>query len=286
MDREGVVWDVGDAPAALSGPHGSKGPRANWIPGTPWFEQPEFVEKDMIGIGSTLKVLYVTGGEPLFVPSFDRILDEYAARGHAQEMVLSVNTNLFHNEGRIARAMESLLRFKHCHLAPSIDGYGSVYEYIRYPARWDIVERNIRFIAGLREKHPNLSFGLTTVAQAYNCFNLVALFRFADGLSLECNPHVLIGPLQLRPHVLSPDLRSKAAAELRAYAGTPAEPGAQTSNRKHAARMAHYLEIIEESPELPEARRSFVRFTRELDASRKQSLERSVPELRTMTRFG
>src|SRR5262249_19711355 len=155
------------------------GKRPNWIDGTPWFEQPEFVQKDMLGAGSTLKMLYVTGGEPLFVPAFDQILDDYVARGLAQDMVISLNTNLFHNEGRIARAMESLLRFRHCHLAPSIDGHGAVYEYIRYPARWDIVERNLRFIARLQRERKNLSFVLTTVAQAYNCFNLVDLLRFA-----------------------------------------------------------------------------------------------------------
>jgi hypothetical protein len=238
----------------------------------------------MMGAGSTLKMLYVTGGEPFFVPAFDKILDDYVARGLAQDMVISLNTNLFHNERRIARAMESLLRFKFCHLAPSVDGYGAVYEYIRYPAKWDIVERNIRHIAGLQREHSNLYVMLTTVAQAYNVFNLVDLLRFADELPLECKPHVLDGPVQLRPHVLPRDMRLKAAERLSAYAGTPADPGPRTANRAHAARIAHYLEVCEEEDAVALAaqRRAFVAFTRDLDQSRKQSLERSIPELREM----
>lgn len=285
MDREHqTVW-----PGAEGGRSGLRSllqmqpkKRANWIDGTSWFEQPEFVEKDMMGAGSTLKVLYVTGGEPLFVPAFDRILDDYVARGLAQDMSISLNTNLFHNERRIARAMESLLRFKLCFMAPSIDGHGAVYEYIRYPAKWAVVERNIRFVVELSRQRSNLYVMLTTVAQAYNLFNLVDLLRFADDVAVECRPHMLDGPLQLRPHVLSPDLRARAMERLDAYAATPGNPGPQTANRAHAARIARYLEGCEETPDLPAMRRTFVAFTRDLDASRGQSLERSVPELAQM----
>ena len=285
-NREVSVWS--GATGGVAGPSLVKAPprRPGWVAGTAWFEQPEFVEKDMMGAGSTLKVLYVTGGEPFMVPAFDRILDDYVARGLAQNMTISLNSNLFHNERRIARAMESLLRFKHCHLAPSIDGYGEVYEYVRYPAKWAIVERNIRYIAGLRG-HSNLSFVLTTVAQAYNCFNLVDLFQFADELYLDCNPHVIEGPGQLRLEVLPAHLRSRAAERLHEYAASPAQPGSQTANRAHASRVARYLEHCEETADLPGLRKAFVAFTRDLDASRGQSLERSAPELREMlTLFG
>ena len=202
MDREAMR--VSEGPGVEGGVSGPSRRRANWIDDTSWFEQPEFVEKDMMGAGSTLKILYVTGGEPLFVPAFDRILDDYVSRGLAGNIAISLNTNLFHNERRIARAMESLLRFKACHLAPSIDGYGAVYEYIRYPAKWPVVERNIRYVVDLARERSNLYVMLTTVAQAYNLFNLVDLFHFADDLSVECKPHVLDGPPQLRPHVLPP----------------------------------------------------------------------------------
>ena len=279
-DREMKVWAGEGTEHSLH--QAAPKRRANWIEGTDWFEQPEFVEKDMMGAGSTIKMLYVTGGEPLFVPAFDRIIDDYIARGRAQEMAISLNSNLFHNEGRVARAMDKLLKFKRCHLAPSIDGHGAGYEYIRYPARWAVVERNLRFVGRLRGQHPNLSFVLTTVAQAYNCFNLVDLFRFADELDVECNPHVIEGPSQLRLEVLPAHLRSRAAERLAAYAATPADGGPKAANRAHAARLVRYLDGCQETADLPDLRKAFAAFTRDLDASRGQSLERSVPELREM----
>jgi radical SAM family protein len=283
MDRE-LEWGVSPLPSrkAIPLPQAAPKQRAHWIEGTPWFEQPEFVEKDMMGAGGTLKILYVTGGEPFFVPAFDEILDTYVARGFAQNIAISLNTNLFHNEGRIRRAMESLFRFRHCHLGPSIDGYGAVYEYIRYPARWPIVERNIRLVREMASGRSNVSFMLTTVAQAYNCLNLVDLLRFADEQSLECRPHVMDGPLHLRPHVLPRDLRLKAAENLSAYAATPCDPGPRALNRGHAARIARYLEACGETDDLADLRRKFVAFTRDLDQSRGQSLERSIPELAEM----
>jgi pyruvate-formate lyase-activating enzyme len=272
------VWD-GAPQAPRAGLPATPGVRPSWVDGTAWFEQPEFVEKDMMGIGSSLKMLYVTGGEPLFIPAFDRILDEYVERGYAQEMTISLNTNLFHNEGKIARALSSLLRFRHCHLAPSIDGHGAVYEYVRYPARWAIVDRNLRTVAAMAREHANLSFVLTTVAQAYNCFNLVDLLRYADELGIECRPHVLDGPTHLRPHVLPRHLRARAAEGLHAYAASPGQPGSETTNRAHALRIARYLDGIEDEADIEHQRGTFAAFTRELDDSRKQSLERSVPEL-------
>jgi hypothetical protein len=264
---------------ALAVLRGSGSARRNWQDGVPWFEQPSFVEGDMMAAGASLRTLYVTGGEPLFVPAFDALLDEYVRRGYAQRMTIAVNTNLFHNEARIARAMDALLRFQHRHLGPSIDGSGDVYEYVRYPAKWSIVDRNLRTVAGLRREHASLSVTLTTVVQVYNVFNLLDLFRYADELGIECKPHVLEGPPHLRPHVLPRELRQAAAGQLQAYARTTPNQGPAAANRDHAGRIARHLESFEDDANLPKHQRTFAAFTRELDASRKQSLERSVPEL-------
>ena len=284
VDRDAEkIWQEGaGGRTALSWLLGQPKRRANWVDGTSWFEQPEFVEKDMMGAGSTLRMLYVTGGEPLFVPAFDRILDDYASRGLAQDMCISLNTNLFHNERRIARAMESLLRFKLCYIAPSIDGHGAVYDYIRYPAKWAVVERNIRYVVALSRQRSNLHVMLTTVAQAYNLFNLVDLLSFADELDVECRPHILDGPLQLLPQVLPREMQLKAAEMLDAYAATPADPGPRIANRAHASRLARHLEGCREPDGLTGLRRTFVAFTRALDESRGQRLESSVPELREL----
>jgi len=196
-------------------------PRAGWAPGVPWFEQEEFFRAELLEGGSALRFLYVTGGEPFLNESFERLVAEYARRGWARNISLTINTNLFHNEARIRATMESLLPFAKCTVGASVDGYGPVYEYIRYPARWDIVERNIRIVRSLAEANANLVLMLAIVVQPYNCLGLVDLLRFADGLDIECYPHVIDGPYFLRMRVVPRELRQEAAARLHAYADSP-----------------------------------------------------------------
>ena len=271
----------GDGPAAPGSAigEGKPGGRPGWVPGVPWFEQPAFLRGEILGKAGSLKLLYVTGGEPLMNESFERVLDEYAEQGHAGSLNLQINTNLFHNEATLRKVLQSLLRFATCLLGASIDGHGAVYEYVRYPARWDIVERNLRLVRSLARENPRLALMLNAVAQPYNCLSLVDLLRFADELEVECYPHVIEGPWFLKMQVVPRELRLEAAERLRAYASSPGDPGTRSTNRAHASRLAHHFELIEDDKRTSRERRGFADFTRELDASRKQSLEQSVPEL-------
>jgi pyruvate-formate lyase-activating enzyme len=254
-------------------------PRADWAPGLPWFEQEEFFRAELLEGGSALRFLYVTGGEPFLNESFGRLIAEYVRRGWARNLSLMISTNLFHNEATIRRTMATLLPFAQCTVGASIDGYGAVYEYIRYPARWDIVERNIRVVRSIAEANPNLVLTLATAVQPYNCLGLVDLLRFADGLEISCYPHVIDGPDFLRMRVVPRALRQEAAARLHAYAGSPGASTAQAANREHALRLARHLESLEDDGRTARERRRFVEFTRALDESRGQQLSSSVPEL-------
>jgi hypothetical protein len=254
-------------------------PRAGWASGAPWFEQEEFFRSELLEGGSALRYLYVTGGEPFLNPSFGRLVDDYVARGWAPNIELMISTNLFHNEATIRRTMASLLPFGRCTVGASIDGHGAVYEYIRYPARWDIVERNLRVVREVSDAHPNLVLTLATAIQPYNCLGLVDLLRFADGLEVSCYPHIIDGPDFLRMGVVPRALRQEAASRLLAYAGTPGPTPAQAANREHAGRLARHLEGLEDDERTDRERRRFLEFTRALDASRGQDLRISVPEL-------
>jgi pyruvate-formate lyase-activating enzyme len=283
MDPGRTVWE-GSGPQAQS----SVAPaREAWIGGRPWFEQPEFFRADLLANSSSLRVLYVTGGEPLMSEDFAKLLDDYAEKGHAQNLALTINSNVFHNEQRLRKSMDSLLRFAACTLGASIDGYGAVYEYIRYPARWDVIERNLRILKSLSEQNPQLTLILDTVVQPYNCLSLTELLRFADELGVACYPHMIEGPYFLQMKVVPRALRLLAAERLRAYAGSPTETGldaASSANRAHALRLALHLESIQDAFFGFKQRRQFADFTRALDESRHQSLAESVPELAALLR--
>jgi pyruvate-formate lyase-activating enzyme len=282
MDPARTVWKGSGAVADSLEPG-----RQGWVDGRPWFEQPEFFRADLLANSPSLKLLYVTGGEPLMSEDFTKLLDDYAEKGHAKSLALNVNSNVFHNEQRLRKMMDSLLRFASCTLGASIDGYGSVYEYIRYPARWDVVERNLRILKSLAVQNAHLTLILDTVVQPYNCLSLTDLLCFADELGVQCYPHVLEGPYFLQMRVVPRALRLVAAERLRAYAGSPAGSGpdaARSVNRAHALRLALHFESIQDAFLGFKQRRQFAKFTRELDESRHQSLAESVPELAALLR--
>jgi hypothetical protein len=73
-----------------------------------------------------------------------------------------------------------------------------------------------------------------------------------------------------------------AAEILTSYATSASHSPSQGLNRKRAAQMARYLQGCRELDDAEFWRRAFAVFTKALDASRGQSLERSIPELREM----
>ncbi len=259
--------------------------RPEWDKAIPWFEQDQFLRGDLLESGASLKLLAVTGGEPLMSDAFARLLEEYVARGRAEHIAMRINSNLFHNEDRIRRVMSSLLRFWYCAVGASVDGFGSVYEYIRYPARWELTSRNIRLVKSLGVDHPHWVFGMDTVVQPYNCLSLVDLLRFADDVDIECNAHVIEHPWFMAMQVVPEPLRHVAAERLEAYAATPGQPGPWTTNRQHAARIARHFRLIADDEQTAQARQQFLEFTRALDASRQQDLRKAVPELAEALRY-
>jgi MoaA/NifB/PqqE/SkfB family radical SAM enzyme len=277
VERRVPLWRAGLA--ALTGRPVAR-PREAFVPDVPWFEQQEFFRAELVQGGADLRFLYVTGGEPFLNPSFERLVAEYTERGWARNITLSINTNLFHNEARIRAIVGSLLAFGSCTIGASVDGYGPVYEYIRHPGRWDVVERNIRVVRSIAADHGNLALILAIVVQPYNCLSLVDLLRFADDVGIGCYPHMIDGPYYLRIRVVPRDLRRLAADRLRAYAASdPGGSSTATANREHAARLALHLDSIEDDRKTAKERRRFLEFTHALDESRAQRLETAAPEL-------
>lgn len=266
------------APAAEVRAPPATGTRLGWLAGLPWFEQPRFVQEDLLGNSAALKLLTVTGGEPLLSAAFQELLDEYVARGLAPGIVVRVSSNLFHNEARVERLLQALGRFRHCSVGASVEACGPLYEYIRHPARWPVLARNLALVKRHAGHSGNVTLTVDVVVQPYNCLGLVELLRHADGLALDCCLHVLARPWFLRLHVLPRPLRLLAAERLRGYAQGD-QPGRQAANRETALRVAKHLESVADEPGTAEARRHFAAFTLALDASRGQRLEDVVPEL-------
>lgn len=81
-----------------------------------------------------------------------------------------------------------LPRFKAIHMIGSLDGYAGVNGYIRFPARWDHLIRNLERLNELASRNPVLSVDLHTTVQAYNLTRLTDLLQFLEDSDLQNDP--------------------------------------------------------------------------------------------------
>ena len=61
----------------------------------------------------------------------------------------------------------------------SIDGLGQVNEYIRFPSRWNIIEKNAKKIKQFLDEKPENVFGINSAITIYNVFELDRLTSWA-----------------------------------------------------------------------------------------------------------
>jgi MoaA/NifB/PqqE/SkfB family radical SAM enzyme len=233
----------------------------------PWYMDGHKIFDDVLKSADTLRRLCITGGEPFINHRVAEIFDFLIDRGAAQRIHLELVTNCTHIDARI---IERLKKFQRVQLFVSFDGIRETYEYIRYPARWNMVEANLR---DLRDRY-GMSCQIETVVQIYNVLRLVELYRFCDAMGISVTMHMLREPNWLAIYNLPPKTRKAAAAKLFEYHDTDC----RAADKPAVLSLARYLDQLS-TPANPGVIREFMLFTNDLDATRGQSIRRTHPEL-------
>lgn len=111
-----------------------------------------------------IKVLKFTGGEPSIQPEVLTVLDTAISKGYSKQIELNLTTNATKFNTRL---LDKLVQFNTVKLNISVDGYGSVYDYIRYPFKWSKWLERIDEI-----KQYDIKCSYTAVPQLLNIENL------------------------------------------------------------------------------------------------------------------
>ena len=255
-----------------SSPAGARDRGADPLPNGPWYRDDAWVRDVLLKNVKELRALYFTGGEPMIEKQVENILNHLIAEGVAGNVYLEFNTNATVLKDAM---LDRLRRFQAVNLGLSLDGHGRYHEYIRYPARWSVIERNVSRLAAVASDR----FIVTAnpVVQVYNVLNIVEALQFFDRMGLFHSMYFAETPWFLAVHSLPARVRNLAAARLRAYAAG--------RNGTHQARIeTHVLSVADYLEKLPErwsqdSLRTLMLFTNDLDASRKQSVRQVHPEL-------
>jgi hypothetical protein len=247
-----------------------------------WHQSPAFLEQVRAQL-PTLTHLHFAGGEPLINPQMARLLRQAVDSGFSKNIRLTYNTNLT----RVPAEIKELWpHFQSVHLYVSIDAFGPLNDFIRFPARWSEVDANLRDLDRNFSKYGLEYVAIMTTAQIYNIFHLEALYDYL----FENMKHVmqlpklidLYVPTPLRTQVLPERLKSlarsrlvriliKSEERLRAGLIRPEEAGTLDSLRGSIA----FLELENREDELAQ----FWAYTEELDRLHKKNTVDFIPEL-------
>jgi hypothetical protein len=264
---ESAAEDKGRVPLEMIHPV-SADPAARIASG-PWYRDDAWVRDALLQNADRLRGLYFTGGEPMIEKQVEHILDHLIERQVAGNIVLEMNTNCtVLRDAMLAK----LVQFKGVNIGFSIDAVGPIYEYIRYPSRWDKVRRNVERLMAMPAGSWRFTGGV--VLQVYNVLHLVDLLAYFDTLGIAANIEFAEVPRFLAVDVLPARVRSIAAGRLRGYAAGPCS----SAMRQVVLSTAKRLETIKDRS-TPEALRTLMLFTNDLDASRRQSMRMVHGEL-------
>ncbi len=233
----------------------------------PWYMDDGKVFDDVLKSVDTLERLYITGGEPLINERVAEIVEYLVDTGAAGRIHLELSTNCTSVD---ARYIERIKKFRRVELLLSLDAVGDTYEYIRYPARWSVVDANVR---KLKHEH-GLVCKVPPVVQVYNILGLVDLYRYCDAMDFEVTMNILHMPDRLAIHHLPPRVRKAAAARLLDYHDTDC----RSFSKPSVLSLARYLDGLD-TPFNRDVVRELMLFTNDLDASRGQSFRRTHAEL-------
>jgi len=193
--------------------------------------------------------------------------------GAAKDIDLFVWTNCTTSNRAIFDVMR---RFKSAHLRLSLDGHGPVYDYIRWPGKWSMVQRNMEYIAPIRDK---FYITLNCVFQAYNAENVTTLCDWARDNNVFVFINPVYGPEWLDIRVLSPEKQKEIRSGLRDYAESigsrPVDASIKEAITEVLARTAVPFDEEKHRSHLD----LFVKMTNDLDIQRKQSLATSIPSV-------
>lgn len=159
---------------------------------------PDEVERVTLDLREARKVSLL-GGEPMLQPEAYNILEELDPS--VEIFVTSNLTNLN------TRFLNLLAKFKKVAIVWSIDGTEKTYEYIRHPARWKKIEKNLYNFRKLG--YNNIKDSVQVTVSIYNVFD----FWKVSNLAGPCDYVSVEGPEEMDISILPDKWREHALNE-------------------------------------------------------------------------
>jgi len=233
-----------------------------------WPETPGIID-GLMKYAKDLDEIYFVGGEPFMHPQHKEFLLRLIESGDAHKIRVKYNTN---GTQDLAEYPELWKHFRQVRITISIDAFGPLNEYIRYPCKWEDIDQSIKFLVNLRDNTDlNLLVYSQTTLQIYNVLSLNQLVDYLYGSGIK---NILVEPLITSPWFsiehLPLDLKKIATERLAVI----------IMNYPFLARAITGCVNHMNAPANETLWEKFIVETAKLDLFRNESLEAVVPEFK------
>ena len=160
--------------------------------------------------GHDLKSVYIIGGEPLIMDEQEEFLDLLIELDFAKNISLEYNSNIT-TIGK--KWYDKWSNFREVNLNASIDGVGSIYEYVRWPAKWDKIYNNLKELQDWHKQ--DTTKNKVCVHSTLSNLTVPGIAETADILIGEMNFNIFFinvdHPTCMRPEILPASVKQTLA---------------------------------------------------------------------------
>lgn len=169
---------------------------------------------------STAQKLKVIGGEPMLNSFTHEVLDQMMTGDISQNIEFHIHTNLMKWDQNFCEKLE---RFAKTRLCMSVDAFGDLNSYIRYPSQWNHISKNLEAYLSFFNTKRNVNLAISPVIQIFNLFHIHQLIDYILELEAKYSTSVsldfiyLTDPSYYSPYILPLAIKEEAREEFDRY---------------------------------------------------------------------
>lgn len=235
-----------------------------------WHSNENFWEQIEANIDN-IRYIYFAGGEPMLIQRHYDFLEKCIELDNAKNMIIEYNTNMTTLPPRVINLWKS---FKEVRVGASIDGYGEVFEYQRYPAKWDKVYKNLKKLDTL-----DVTCWISYTVSVYNAEHLIDFidwFEREKFKRIELKHHMVYGPPHLNVKALPMSYKNTIGNKYRL--------NRHKYKKKHREILVKVNDFMFSEDYHSQYGKYMQEFTEKLDTIRNQDISNTVPLLEKHTK--
>ena len=177
---------------------------------------------DIIALAPNLKLIRISGGEPLYTQKHFELLEKL--QPYAKNIQIEYNSNFHSLNYKHYNTLDLWKNFKKVIVRISIDGEPTMYDYLRVNGKIDNIKNNIKEA----QKLDNIGLMGTMTASMFNITRLIRIIEFYTRLGIYFHSSNVVSPKFLDPQVLPSYLKKRLTNNFLEWTNADIEQKIQT----------------------------------------------------------